>query len=493
MRGIFCILFLAFSVSGIAQNINFIKTYGNSGYDVGLDVKTDLDTGYVVTGGSSSFTSTEADAFILKVDSVGTFMWSHNYGGPGSDWGEKIHVTPEGGYAIGGYTNSFGEGGFDFYLIKTDPVGTLEWQRTFGGTDWDKAHGLAIAADSGYFLVGETQSFGAGNLDMYIIRTDKNGDTLWTKTYGGTEDDVANDVIVDGDSIVVVGSTESSGAGMRDGVILKFHIDGTLGWEKVLGQANDDYFNSIHKTPVSNEYFVGGSRDYHQSDASHLADFWIHNISADGLTLFADTSITGGSHEFEAIHDITTDNTDNCFFAGETKSFGYSVIDFKTDAWVGKLLNNYFWSNYANNFGEEGDDVAYGMDICWDYGVVTTGIMSFNSLGGGNLFIARIDRLNTQGAIDVVTDMVNCDITLSLDKLKDKPEYFVYPTVFENEIIISGFPENSSIQIYDMNGSVIYSGSDIDGQLDLSAARAGMYICIIQTESGNFSQKLIKY
>ena len=141
MKKLSLILLLLTAYFAEAQNINFIKSYGNNGYDVGKDVKQDLDTGYIATGSSSSFNSADADVYLLKVDSMGNFKWSYNYGGTGSDWGEKVMLTPDSAYAIAGYTNSFGAGGFDFYLIKTDKFGNPEWERTYGGSDWDKAHG----------------------------------------------------------------------------------------------------------------------------------------------------------------------------------------------------------------------------------------------------------------------------------------------------------------------------------------------------------------
>src|SRR5690606_3590882 len=109
MKQILTLIIIFLSVVVSAQNIHFIKTYGNSGYDYGRDIKQDIDTGYIATGSSSSFTSGTADAFLLKVDSLGNFKWSYNYGGSGADWGESVVVLEEGGYAIGGFTNSFGE------------------------------------------------------------------------------------------------------------------------------------------------------------------------------------------------------------------------------------------------------------------------------------------------------------------------------------------------------------------------------------------------
>ncbi|MEZ4924049.1 MAG: hypothetical protein R2780_12830 [Crocinitomicaceae bacterium] len=170
MRRVLFVISVLGWLSSYSQNINFIKSYGNDGYDYGKDIKQDLDTGYIVTGSSSSFLSGDADAFLLKVDSIGNFKWSYNYGGPGSDWGESLVLTSDSGYAIGGYTNSFGNGGFDFYLIKTDINGTPLFQKTYGGSDWDQAYDVTQLDDSGFVLVGKTYSYGNGLSDIYMIK-----------------------------------------------------------------------------------------------------------------------------------------------------------------------------------------------------------------------------------------------------------------------------------------------------------------------------------
>jgi hypothetical protein len=490
MRGIVVVISLIFALSVQGQNINFIRSYGNTGYDYGKDIKQDLDTGYIVTGSSSSFTSGDADAFLLKVDSIGDFEWSYNYGGPGSDWGESLVLTKDSAYAIGGYTNSFGSGGFDFYLIKTDSVGNPEWQHTYGGSDWDQAYGLVQLEDSGFVLVGETFSYGAGLQDVYIIRTDKNGDTLWTRTYGGPEKDFAKDVILDGDSLVVVGGTESFGNGMSDGIILKYHIDGTLGWVQYIGKERDDYFTSIVKNST-NEYFIGGSRNYYFSQTGWLGDFWIYNITDDGNALLADTCMACASHEVEIIHDLVVDPADNCFWGGQTKSFGYSVIDLETDAFIGKTLNNYFNQGFINNFGEAGEDVIYGMDYCYDDGIVATGISKSLNTGGMNLIIVRVDKDNTGGSIDILAEMDTDSITLSFESL-NSTEILLYPNPVQDMLTIDGADQIQELTITDLSGKLIYRESQLGNSIPLEFLASGMYVVMIKVDERYYSSLLTK-
>ena len=101
------------------------------------------------------------------------------------DYGRTVQQTTDGGYIVVGYTTSFGAGLQDVYLIKTDANGDTIWTRTYGGGDWDYSHVVEQTTDGGYIVVGYTKSFGAGDYDVYLIKTDANGDTLWIRTYGG--------------------------------------------------------------------------------------------------------------------------------------------------------------------------------------------------------------------------------------------------------------------------------------------------------------------
>jgi hypothetical protein len=479
------------SIISFGQNINFIKSYGNNGYDYGRDIKQDIDTGYIATGSSSSFGNETADAFLLKVDSVGEFIWSYNYGGQDTDWGESVVITSDDSYAIGGFTNSFGNGGFDFYLVRTDANGVPLWEKTYGGSDWDRAHSIVQLADSGFVLVGETYSYGNGNSDIYMVRTNKNGDTLWTRTYGGTENDYGNSVVLDGDSLVVAGGTESFGAGMSDGIILKYHIDGSLGWVKTAGMEKNDYFTSIISNN-SGEYFLSGSRLYYYDQTGYLDDFWIYNISDDGNTLLSDTTMSGGSHEVEIAYDIAVDATDNIFYGGSTKSFGSALLDGKTDAFMGKLLNNYYTGTYLQSFGSGGDDDIRALDYCYDKGIVGVGNLKYNSSGGNNVIIVKVDRTNSEGVISVIQDLVTDSITLSFEELIIATELKVYPTIFENTITIEGLPSGSIVKVYGNSGQLMYSSNISSPYFDLNFLASGFYILKIETENSIVTHKIIK-
>jgi hypothetical protein len=481
---------------GLAQDIHFLKSYGNTGYDYGRDIKQTSDTGYIATGSSSSFGSADADAFLLKVDSLGNFKWSYNYGGPGSDWGHSLVITYDSSYAIGGFTNSFGAGGFDFYLVRADINGIPLWEKTYGGTDWDRAYSLApVPADSGFVLVGETQSFGNGGSDIYIVRTDKNGDTLWTKTYGGTFDDYGKGVLVDGDSIVVCGGTKSYGAGMTDGIIIKMGIDGNMGWVKYAGQDKEDWFTSVIKS--SGIYAFAGSRDYH--NGVYLNDFWLYRTSANGQILVVDTTISNASHEVETAHDITTDIGGNFYFAGQTMSFGYSTIDFLPDAFIGRINTAYYTDvNYRQNFGEAGTDIAWGIDRCYDKGMVAIGDLQYQSTGGTNMFIIKLNQTayfpDDSPDYDIFGP-INNPITNDIDDLTNvvnNDVVRIYPNPVSDVLFIElQTNEPYRVILYDIYGRIIKDAENCN-QIPTGDLESGMYVLKMIVVGREYSYRIIK-
>src|SRR4026209_599371 len=133
-------------------------------------------------------------AFIVIVFSVNGFSqitFQKTYGGSGTEYGWCVQQTFDGGYIITGYTNSTGAGGNDVFLIKTNSDGDTLWTKIYGGTADDYGYAVRQNADSGYTIACNTMSFGSGSFDIYIIRTNATGDTLWTRTVGGADSDAA--------------------------------------------------------------------------------------------------------------------------------------------------------------------------------------------------------------------------------------------------------------------------------------------------------------
>ncbi|MBA7665484.1 hypothetical protein ES703_73554 [subsurface metagenome] len=162
--------------NGTAQ---WMLTFGGRGYEEGHFVRTTSDGGYIVVGSTTSTGAGESDVWLIKLDINGRMAWSRTFGGAEWDWGDAVHETTGGGYILVGTTLSFGAGGSDVWLIKTDADGNEEWSRTYGGHSLDFGLSVQPTTDGGYIIAGQTYSFGAGNGDLWLIKTDSEGQAVF--------------------------------------------------------------------------------------------------------------------------------------------------------------------------------------------------------------------------------------------------------------------------------------------------------------------------
>lgn len=261
----------------------FYCTYGGNGYDVGYDVKQTFDGGYIITGSTSSFGQGNTDMYLLKLDSMGQVKFERSFGGLNNEIGKSVvQLSSDSGYVMAGYTSSSGVGGYDMYLVKADKNGNLVWQKTFGGSDWDFAHSLQATTDGGFIIGGTTYSFGNGSADGYVVKTNANGDTLWTKTYGGANDDEFKSIIQTADgNYATTGYTKSyNDVDSGDVWVFKLNTTGDTLWRKFYGGSKEDFGNEIIEHPVTSDYYVvGGTRSYGAS-LNHVNAYslWLNSI-----------------------------------------------------------------------------------------------------------------------------------------------------------------------------------------------------------------------
>jgi len=249
-------------------NIQWAKTYGGTGDDVAFSVQQTSDGGYIVAGGTSSFGAGSWDIFLIKTDANGNIQWAKTYGGTDWDLATSVQQTSDGGYIVASEIRSFGAGSWDIFLMKTDANGNIQWAKTYGGTDVDAALSVQQTSDGGYILAGLTWSFGAGERDIFLINTDANGNIIWAKTYGGTGWDWASYVQQTSDGGYIVASFTLSFSTSNDFFLIKTDANGNIIWAKTYRRTGWDEVYSVQQTSDGGyilaglTYFFGaGSED----------------------------------------------------------------------------------------------------------------------------------------------------------------------------------------------------------------------------------------
>ena len=204
------------------------RTYGGNNRDEGYSIQPTQDGGYIIAGSTESYGAGYSDVYLIKTDNNGFEEWQQTFGGSYGDEGKIVQQTIDGGYIIAGWTSIPGLER-DVYLIKTDVNGDSVWTEKYGGASWDYGESVQQTYDEGYIIAGRTESFGAGNEDVYLIRTDANGNLLWTYIFGGNGVDAGQciDLTSDGGSIIA-GYTQCWGAGNYDVYLIRLDSEGTL-------------------------------------------------------------------------------------------------------------------------------------------------------------------------------------------------------------------------------------------------------------------------
>ena len=237
--------------------IAFAKTFGGSYTDFAYSVQQTSDGGYIVAGVTGSF-GAGGDVFLLKTDASGNLQWAKTFGGSNYELAHSVQQTSDGGYIVAGFTYSFGAGGADVFLLKVDADGNLQWAKTFGESSLDWAHSVQQTSDGGYIVAGVTWSFGAGNDDVFLIKTDEDGNLQWAKTFGENALEWAYGVQQTSDgSYIVAGMTWSFGAGGYDAFFIKVDASGNLQWAKTFGGSDWDWAYSVQQTSDGG-YIVAG-------------------------------------------------------------------------------------------------------------------------------------------------------------------------------------------------------------------------------------------
>jgi len=230
--------------------VEWNQTYDWRDYDQGWSVIQTKDDNFAL-GGSSSNVNHNWDGWLMKINFHGNMMWNRTYGGSSSDHVQAVIQTYDDGFALTGDTWSYGVGLNDGWLVKTNTNGVVMWNRTYGGLGTDRFYEVIQTIDLGFVLVGATSSFGTGGFDAWLVKTDSVGNIIWMRTYGAESHDAAYSGIstVDG-GFVLAGSTSSYVERPTDMNfwLLKLDKNGNIEWNQTYGGSKKEELFSVIQT-----------------------------------------------------------------------------------------------------------------------------------------------------------------------------------------------------------------------------------------------------
>lgn len=456
------------------------KTYGGAVDDYGTSVQVTTDSGYIIAGNTNSFGAGNTDVYLLKTDTNGDTIWAKIYGQANEDVGNSVLVTIDGGYLVAGYTRLIGANRTDVYLIKTDADGDTLWTKTYGGTWSDQGWSVQKTLDGGYVIAGCTEIELMG--DAYLIKTDVNGNIAWTMTYGGTLTDWANAVQVTSDSGYILAGFTGYMPNYDVYLVKTDHV-GNLVWSRTYGGPHDDVAWAVQQLDDTGYVVAGWTESFGVGER----DVYLLRLNADGDTIWAKTY--GGAHD-DAGMSIQKTSDGGYIIAGSTNSFGAGEADIyllKVDA-----SGNTVWST---TFGGIELERGFSVQETHDHGYIIVGFTCTFGIGGPDVYLVRtepdlgISELPHSGSMTRI------------------PSVHVFPNPFREQTVISyQIPDlgEHRLLIYDITGrlikdlsrqlsvinphsSVIWDGMDNAGE----QVPSGVYVFSVETGDYRLRERIV--
>lgn len=305
-------------------NAVWTKAFGGPGWEYGFSVSQTSDGGYIVTGYTTSDGAGSKDVYLLKTDSEGNQMWSKNYGGPGLDVGMSVLETSDGSYVVAGYTESFGEGESDAYLIKTDSTGNEMWSKTFGGSGPEMGRAADETSDGGYVIAGATGSY-SDNSDVYLVKTDSEGNEMWSTTVSNPDAhlnyDWSNSVRETRDRGYIIAGNSDMDRDVMNVYLIKTDSEGNTEWAQLFGERFYDYGSSVRETRDGG-YIVSGAT---KSATTGQNDVYVRKVDSEGKKVWTKTFGSEDGSEWGSAVCETSDG--DYVIVGHTDSYGAGSYD----------------------------------------------------------------------------------------------------------------------------------------------------------------------
>ena len=355
-------------VVNVNNFITFGKTFGEPfTNEIGYSILQNTDSSIIILGGTEN---NNYDMTIMKTNREGLMIWENIFGGSGLDIAYNLEKTTDGGYLISGTTNSYGQGESDCWLIKTDYLGTIVWNKTYGTPGLENG-GQSIEIDEGYLLLGDTYNPEDQNQNIFLIRANSLGDTLWTKEFGDRETDYGADIVatIDG-GYMILGSTKQFSLLNFDIWMIKIDGGGIEQWNKYHGGGSDDYGQTILYLSDGTYLIKAISNSFGDENSSVVL------LKTDQFGNELWTKSFGGTKS-EAGNTIR--ETDNGSFIMVSSKYNYGSNDY--DVWLIKIDKNGF-VEWEQTFGGVNSDLGLSVALTLDGGYILTG--STGTVGNGD-------------------------------------------------------------------------------------------------------------
>jgi hypothetical protein len=405
----------------------FERTYGWTTFNEARSVKQLADHGYIIAGHTSGAGNTPVDIYLIRTDSMGIVQWQKTFGGQNVDRCNSICISSDSGYVLAGFSNSFNStGDYNVFLVKTDKTGILQWSREYGGTDWDFGNSILQTPDLGFIIAGSSYNNQNNSSDGLIIKLDSSGTLQWQKTAGTFNDDFYFDNCLTNDGgYIATGYSENGFGGSTDLFVSKFNQFGDSVWTKLFGNEFDEESMGIFSK--NGFYTIVGSNDDTASNLNNL--IFRTNNNGDSLSTLL---LTPPGDEITT--DIDTIGNDY-WITGYTNSYGGGAKDIfisRIDS-MGNVI-------YGNTFGNIRDEIAYSICTTADRGVIVAGFTTTFTPGYQAVFVVKTDSaLSISPVVINVPDVINenCEITIypdpatsyvniSLENIQDVTDILLY-------------------------------------------------------------------
>ncbi|MEI7801786.1 MAG: T9SS type A sorting domain-containing protein [Bacteroidota bacterium] len=466
------------------------KLYGSQPHDKGFYVHQTADSGYVI-GGVCEGVAGFNDLFLTKINSVGDTLWTkvhaYNYYSDANDFQQ----TNDGGCIVTGDW-ALGSGNYNVYLFKADSNGNKLWAKNYGGSSNDEGYNVRQTSDSGYIIIGRTASFGAGSEDVYLIKTNSVGDTLWTKTYGGTGSDEGFSIVQTNDGgYLFTGRTATFGAG-GDVYLVKTDANGIVTWSKNFGGQYGDCGNSIQKTNDGG-YVIGGYYNLGSATSAYLIKLDSTGSSNCGEVGNATITTTPPTQVADAITTLHT----NLLSRNNTTTVIGSGVDTSTIC---------FACNLTVSFSGLPDTICFNASpitlngnpaggVFTGFGITGTTFNPAVSSLGDQIIVYTYSLSSACFGSDTSSIFVrNC--VNSTNNLNDESALVIYPNPVDKYLVIkNSFPGNETVTVkfFDVAGREIFSSQikTSNQKLETRNLENGIYFCQIKSNDKIFNQKFI--